>query len=207
VSSKWTCPCNIPWLQCEIHRRVGFACGAACAKGNQFAPRSRAAALHSGYISSRHAAKLGVLGEGDNDKGHNIRDAHHKSCSPKRFLKFHHLPNSALREIKKQKDGMGATPPTSGNAQAGSLKRKVASTLSHCETCSLKADDLAGLKWAKPQAVMTGNVDPSIFLAQRPDSPKKARTFEPFCSSSQPCKGLCPKTGWTIDEFCSFCYG
>ena len=119
VSSKWTCPCNIPWLQCEIHRRVGFACGAACAKGNQFAPRSRAAALHSGYISSRHAAKLGVLGEGDYDKGHNIRDTHHKSCSPKRFLKFQHLPNSALKEIKNRKMAWEPLSPQAGIHRPG----------------------------------------------------------------------------------------
>ena len=41
VSSKWSCTCHVPWLQCESHRRAGFACGLAKTSSHKFAARSR----------------------------------------------------------------------------------------------------------------------------------------------------------------------
>ena len=44
VASKWSCPCALPWLQCQAHRRNGFACGIAKASG-KFASTNRAQTL------------------------------------------------------------------------------------------------------------------------------------------------------------------
>ena len=142
----------------------------------------------------------------------------------------------AKKKNKKQQSGMGATPPQWGDAQAANRKSSKTISLDHCDTsrryqshlretlfpctshpkrvklaasssCAseLLPEDVAGLKWAEPR-INSEKPYPGIFHAQRPESPKRARTKLQLCSRSPPCQGLCPKTGWSIQQFCSFCH-
>ena len=205
VSSKWYCPCNIPWTQCDLHRRPGFACGTATAKGRQFATRSRAYRLHKQYLSYRKAVRLGPLGAGDKDIIKPSQNNPNENEYTKRSHPISSRTNSAIKKNKKYQSDMRVTSSTCGDAQAGTRNVIAASFLGHCETsrryqqhlrdavfpspkrrkliscedmCNsslLGPEDLTGLKWAGHDLSLGQDANPSIFPNQRSENPKRAK--------------------------------
>ena len=138
VSSKWTCTCGVPWIQCSIHRRLGFACGTAALKRRQFAVRSRAQAHHQQIIKYKNATRLGALGAGHSDKARIYKKSAQVVPPPPGTMGltvFMDQRNSAImKKIKKNNNGMGAIAPRRGDAQAGGRKQQV--NRNDCDTGS-----------------------------------------------------------------------
>ena len=60
VSSRWCCPCGTSWAKCEVHRSLGFACGAD--RGQVSQQYTRAAAEGKCLRDLKRLSELGELG-------------------------------------------------------------------------------------------------------------------------------------------------
>ena len=153
----------------------------------------------------------------------------------KEFHTVSSCSNSARKKTKKH-SGMGATPSQSGDAQAGSRNFKAVPSVGHCETSrryqqhfreacfpsarfpkkekpsrmnqDISHEDLNGLKIAEAPIRRVQTADPSSSSSVAPcPHPKRARIALDYSLEQPPCRGMCPKVGWTMEQYCSYCHG
>ena len=235
VASKWHCICEKPWLQCKMHRQQGFACGQANISGMRFATANKAQHHHKQFLARRNAQnRLGCLGEGDFrisagcitssrnclNSAKNKRDKKQKSgvgyiIPTRRDITAGQSHPPDLKTLDPCETSMRYQQHFRQALMPSSMLRDLlpAFSSSFCHSC----DDLKGLK--RPFVTIgpkeDGSPDSSCSRQAVPrpvqnDFPaKRARHFvSPAAKNTLiRCKGLCPKSGWTIEQFCSHCHG
>ena len=87
VASKWKCTCLMPWLQCQVHRPLGFSCNKASRDHKQFLQQKLA------------KNRLGVLGE------NGVCGSVQNCSKPLRNCSRHNAPNSAMKKTSEKWHG------------------------------------------------------------------------------------------------------
>ena len=193
---KWSCPCRVPWITCELHRSQGFGCRGKATRCRikrpvdtqtytHEPPRKRRRRLQPG---SALANVVTFMRSSDSDSAVEGRFVNQtmqipsSSCDPKR------RPNDYTREliVVSSTDGpicKGQKRPLEGGG--------------------------GDVRTSRSPYGNFNSYSNDVSQEQQLLNPKRAHSSGSHCSIVKPkatCNRRCPEV-WTINEYCATCHG
>ena len=192
-SRAWACSCGICWMACVSHRPLGFTCRDRLTLKKRVQPGVSAGhTRHRALCTSRRVARLGVLGGGPSLKRNSLQFRSPRADHPGE------IPGPSTFKRMRVTDH-----PHTPKAYS---PRKAARAGAHASLC---CGNPAGSPVGSP-GVPSAPSSPTAEHQPRGAKRKASVQLLPSSKEEDLCvrgNGLCPTSGWSIDQYCPLCHG
>jgi hypothetical protein len=213
-STRWMCQHAIPWQRCPEHRAGGFRCGSHRGNPGPWDARAPPTSIQPLLKDKLHLARLkrlariGPLGSSSKDP------QAHDMCKRAVARNSGRCPTKTFKKKKRKIGVMGNAQPPKGEGRDIAWPRESHQSQKRLVLCE-------GLRGELPRPTKIPRIvskqpdiqrDPSC-RTLRSDNPgdrgsdQQAKRPKVAHVSTSRCKGLCPKVGWSIDQYCEACHG